>query len=115
MTQTRFPRAARLTRPSEYKKVFAQGRRHSAGCFVFLVTPNTLGTARLGLVVPARQLPRALDRNRVKRTVRESFRALRSTLPPLDIVVMLRANARGQDNQALRALLSQLWRRLQAA
>jgi ribonuclease P protein component len=111
LTQTRFPRTSRLTRPSEYKKVFAKGRRHSGGCFVLLVTPNMLGIPRLGLVVPRRQESRAVDRNRVKRVVRESFRTCRGTLPPLDIVVMLRARA--QDNQVLRTQLSQLWRKLE--
>ncbi len=36
-----------------------------------------------------RALPRAADRNRAKRRVRETFRVLRPELPPLDIVVIV--------------------------
>ena len=48
---------------------------------------NQFGAARLGLVVPKRALPRAVDRNRAKRVLRESFRKARAGLPPCDIVV----------------------------
>lgn len=43
-------------------------------------------TPRLGLIVGKRCLPRAVDRNRAKRVIRESFRYA-PELPALDIVV----------------------------
>ena len=45
--------------------------------------------ARLGLVVAKKLLKRAVDRNRVKRVVREQFRLRRSALPAVDLVVRL--------------------------
>ncbi len=45
--------------------------------------------ARLGLIVGKRQLKRAVDRNQVKRVLRETFRVNRSILPAIDIVVQL--------------------------
>ena len=48
--------------------------------------PNTHRTPRLGLIVAKRALRRAVDRNRAKRVIRESFRQT-ATLPPVDIVV----------------------------
>ena len=50
--------------------------------------PNDLGVPRLGLIVAKKVLRRAVDRNRVKRVIRESFRKRRG-LPALDIVVRL--------------------------
>ena len=44
--------------------------------------------ARLGLIVAKRVLKRAVDRNRAKRIIRESFRR-RLDLPPVDVVVRL--------------------------
>jgi len=41
---------------------------------------------RLGLIVGKRFLPRAVDRNRAKRVIRESFRQA-PNLPAMDIVV----------------------------
>ena len=40
----------------------------------------------MGLIVAKKVLRRAVDRNRAKRAIRESFR-LRKGLPPLDVVV----------------------------
>ncbi len=44
---------------------------------------------RLGMVIAKRFANRAVDRNRIKRCIRESFRANCSTLPPCDVIVQL--------------------------
>lgn len=86
--QTR-PRASRLTKPAEFEQVFSQNQRARTDCYVVLARPNQSGMARLGLVIGKRLLPRAVDRNRVKRCVRERFRLLRDQLPACDFVVRL--------------------------
>ena len=49
----------------------------------------------------------AVGRNRVKRWVREAFRAIRSDLPPIDLVVVARRGATGMGLAgARRALLA---------
>lgn len=51
------------------------------------------GAARLGLIV-SRKVGGAVERNRVKRVVREWFRRARHTLPPmLDVIVIARSGA----------------------
>jgi len=44
---------------------------------------------RLGLVVGKKLLKRAVDRNRLKRIIREQFRLRRSRLPAFDLIVRL--------------------------
>ncbi len=51
--------------------------------------PNEVGYPRLGMVIAKRVLARAVDRNRVKRCVRESFRQVLPELPACDFVVRL--------------------------
>lgn len=46
--------------------------------------------ARLGIIASKRIAPRAVDRNRAKRLVREAFRSLRHGLGGRDVVVQLR-------------------------
>jgi len=48
----------------------------------------------------------------LKRIVRETFRVRLAELPPMDIVVTARADARKLDNQRLREVLGRLWLQL---
>lgn len=54
-----------------------------------MATANGMQTARIGLIVGKRALRRAVDRNRVKRVIRETFRLNRQELPKADIVVQV--------------------------
>lgn len=54
-----------------------------------MARPNHAGYPRLGMVIAKRLLARAVDRNRVKRCVRETFRQAMPELPACDFVVRL--------------------------
>ena len=86
-----FPRECRLTQKHEYDRVLKSRAaiRMSCGCFRVIAVERASGNARLGLIVGKRQLKRAVDRNRVRRVVRESFRNSRMDLPGVDIVFQL--------------------------
>ena len=53
--------------------------------------PLVAGGPRLGLVVAKRFVPLAVDRNALKRKVRERFRRVRADLPAVDVIVRLRS------------------------
>lgn len=56
-----------------------------------IVTATALGPAgRIGFVVGRKTLRRAVDRNRLKRVLREWLRASRAELAPFDIVIRLK-------------------------
>ena len=95
----RFPRAARLTRPSEYRRVFSQGQRSHSRYFILIAKAGG-ERARLGLAVGRKASPRAVARNRIKRTAREVFR--HTVLPPMDLVVVARNGCGRIDTDALR-------------
>ncbi len=73
--------------------------------------PNRMRTARLGLVIAKRVIPKAHDRNRIKRLLRDSFRRRRSALPAWDLVVQLSNRA---DPEDIRSAFDQLLDKLQA-
>lgn len=76
--------------------------------------PNGLTHARVGIIAGKRVAPRAVDRNRVKRLVREMFRSMRHRLDGVDVVVQLRRwSARG-SMVASRAELGRLLEELAA-
>ena len=75
--------------PAEFEQVFAENERARTDTLLVMARPNPLGHARLGMVIAKRLLPRAVDRNRVKRCVRETFRLQRQNFPACDFVVRL--------------------------
>ncbi len=91
------PRAARsrLSRSADFERVFRQGRSHAGRELVLYVFPRADGTpARLGLSV-SRKVGGAVERNRVKRLLREAFVLESERLPPgTDVVVVARREAR---------------------
>lgn len=109
-------RATALRKSTDFDQVFAQGARLSAPAFSLHYRPNDSPHARLGLGVSRRVSRKATRRNRIKRVLRETFRALVTTLPALDIVVVVRPAASELTNAALReALLAALTRVQQRA
>jgi ribonuclease P protein component len=107
---TAFPRARRLTAGHEYSRVFGGADRSTDRFFTVLARLNDLPRARLGLAVSRRVAPRAVDRNRLRRLARESFRHL--DLNHLDYVVMARKDAIGARNPELRGSLDRHFTRL---
>ena len=84
------PRSARLVERGQFEAALATGAARNRRHFTLYVRPNGLGEARLGIIASKRAAPRAVDRNRVKRLVREAFRLCRHRLGGIDLVVQLR-------------------------
>ena len=87
----------RLTRSADFERVYRQGRSHGNRYLVLYAFPrvgDVSGQARLGVSV-SRKVGGAVERNRVKRLLREAFGALESELPEgQDVVVVARPEAR---------------------
>ena len=77
-----------------------------------IARPNGLGHARLGLAVGVRAAGNAVNRNRVKRVVREAFRHIRQELPAVDLVVNARPAAGKASNADMKASVVALWNRI---
>ena len=101
-------RTGRLARPEEYQAVLAAACRLSGKNFLVRVVPNAWPSARLGLIASRKAAPRAVDRNRGKRLVREAFRAAQAQLPAVDIVFQQKNNLRRSGNLLIRKELYRL-------
>ena len=84
--------------------MFAEPARSSDRFFTMLARSSGRAVARLGLTVSRRAARRAVDRNKLKRLARESFRHQRA-LPHWDFVVLARAGAHQAGRRELRASL----------
>ena len=64
------------------------------------------------LVVAVRIAGGSVERNRIRRVIRESFRLHQHELPAADIVVSARGRARGASGPELHAALAALWNKV---
>lgn len=87
MRPEHYGRQRRIVKTDEFSSVFRLRPAYRTENFVLYARPNTLGHARLGVVVAKRLAPRAVTRNLVKRLAREIFR--KAELKGVDCIVRL--------------------------
>ncbi|MPV86630.1 ribonuclease P protein component [Ostreibacterium oceani] len=121
-----FQKDSRLLKTTEFQQVFQQNQLTiKSRYFVVLVFfyhelkqhHKTNKPVRLGAVVSKKVSKRAVDRNRIKRLIREQFRQRLSTLQQqadafnhyVDIVFIARPAAKQADNQQLHRDINHLW------
>ncbi len=104
-----FPPSVRLREPAEFKRVFAKPERSTDNYFTVLAIVNELKHPRLGLAIAKKHIKRAVDRNKIKRSIRESFRLQQHQIPHLDLVVTARRDAATADSKTLQDSLAKHW------
>jgi ribonuclease P protein component len=102
--------ADRLKRRSEFRAVQERGRKHHTPHFLVMVLPRgDDGPPRIGVTV-TRKVGNAVQRNRVKRLVREVFRRNRERFPRgCDVVWIAKAGAPDLDYDAVLGELPVRW------
>ena len=111
----KFSRQSRLLKPAQFRLVFQRPTRSFDDYFRVMARANGIQQHRLGMAVSKKACAKAVGRNRIKRLVRESFRARMiepATDHALDIVVLPTAQAAKQDNKKLDESLSIHWQKL---
>lgn len=112
-----FNRESRLLTPGHFQAVFKKPIKFGSRHFTLLITPTNLSddsckNNRLGLAIAKKRVKLAVQRNRIKRIVRESFRLNQHDLPAIDIVVMVKSGIDQLDNQEINKELAKIWRKI---
>lgn len=110
----RYPRTARLLKPGDFAALRKNAKRIHGAAFQIDYRLTDAPTARLGMAVSRRISKLAVVRNRIRRTVRESFRLNYARLPSCDILVVARTAASAHTRQTLREEIEGIWRKLAA-
>ena len=113
------PRRTRIRQPAEFKQAFAKGFRITRAPLAAVCKPQAaeaagsagaeIGHARVGLAISRKAAPRAVDRNRVKRLIREEFRHNRHRLPAVDLVFYGQPGLATMETAQLRKALAEIW------
>ena len=83
-----FSKQNRLLKRSDFLKCYGGGKRHYTSNFIVFVLPTRAEAWRLGLAV-SRKVGGAVQRNRIKRLLREFFRLHQKRIPPgFDLAVV---------------------------
>ena len=109
---TCFPRTSRLTSAAQYHRVFQKNQRTADRHWTILYRENQGQNARLGMAVSKKCAKRAVDRNRLKRLARESFRQHKQSLAGFDIVLLARHASVSASNEVLNYSLAKHWSRI---
>ncbi len=110
MADQGFPKTCRLLNSKDYSPVFANARfKVSNPHFLVLAIDNHEHTPRLGIVVGRKSIAKAVQRNRIKRLIREAFRADRSRFGTIDLVVLVRKGPDQLESDKIRQQLDDLF------
>jgi len=103
-------RHLRLLNSSQFRKIFRDRRFQCSKFFCIYCSPNNLSYPRIGLAVSKKVSKKAVDRNRIKRQIRENFRLYKAELSLADFVVVAKIGSAIEENVILRGDLKKLWR-----
>ena len=99
----------RLTSKADFQSVFDKPSKVTRKGLMVLYRQTERPHPRLGIIVSKQHVRRAVDRNRLRRVVRESFRQVRTSFAGLDIVVLIRPEWAALTAAKSRLELASLW------
>jgi ribonuclease P protein component len=88
MTPHTFGQKERIRKRQDYQRIYDQGVRRHSQRFTIILCPSPTGIRRMGMTV-SRKVGNAVQRNRVKRLLREFFRLNKSRLPASQDIVII--------------------------
>jgi ribonuclease P protein component len=102
--RVKLEKAARLRRRRQFLEVQQRGRRVYSGDVLVLALGSGASRPRIGITVSSK-VGNAVERNQVKRWVREAWRMIQPDLPALDLVVIARPSAKAMGLAGARRAL----------
>jgi len=92
--------------------MFAGSHSFGFSGFSVLVKPNASDMPRLGMTIPKRCVANSVDRNRIKRLIREGFRHRKQAFIGYDLLFLVKRGLGTWDNGPLNNALNVAWQKV---
>ncbi len=99
----------KLSESEDFQRVFKQNKSLRDRYWLILYRPNGLDVARLGTAVSKKNVNKSVQRSRIKRIIRETFRKNREEFAGVDVVVLVRRGICEKSNRELNAAITKQW------
>lgn len=109
MAKQGFSKASRLLGPSQYSTVFKKADFKLSATSILILVSKSVLPPRLGIVVAKKHVKSAVQRNRLKRRFRESFRLRQEEFGTIDMVVLARKGVDLMSNQEVLIQINRLF------
>jgi len=110
-----FPKTERLLGRADFLKLSRSGQKRQTRYFIAAMLRDESGTTRLGITV-SKRVGNAVERNRIKRIVREYYRLNRDLISvKRDINIIARKYVASLSNQEVRDELGKLFKKIVAS
>jgi ribonuclease P protein component len=107
-----FPKTERLLKRACFTRLSSFGKKVQTRYFIALISPGITDKNRIGLTV-SKRVGKAVERNRIKRVIREFYRSRRSTLAgPRDINIIARKQVSDLANGRIFVELDNLFKKI---
>ena len=109
MAKQGFNKASRLLGPSQYSMVFKKTDFKLSTTAILILVSKSILPPRLGVVIAKKNVKSAVQRNRLKRIIRESFRLRQEEFGTIDLAVIARQGLDKMNNQEVLIQINKLF------
>lgn len=109
MAKQGFSKASRLLGPSQYSSVFQKADYKLSTATLLMLSCKSTTSPRLGIVVAKKHVKSAVQRNRLKRIIRESFRLRQEDFDTIDLVILVRQGLDKMNNHEVFVQINNLF------
>lgn len=104
---------SRLSTPEQFRQVYQNARKFRFEGISLLACKNGLNHSRIAISIAKKQVSRAVDRNRIRRVIREYFRVHQKELPTnIDLICMVYSALSELSNFEITTCLEIPWTKL---
>jgi ribonuclease P protein component len=112
MAMFSLPKQAIIVKTDDFSSVFSLRKRIASRYLVMRYRVNALQAPRLGLIVAKKTAKLAVQRNYMKRVLRELFRLNQHLLPAVDLVIQVQKPFEKPDFMQIKQEFEQLMQKL---